>query len=135
MIPQEPRTEQHWGEKTTGQNSFCSLTATVDAKLAVKRALIASHDQSHTLTKPPVLVQGLQYLVENGLLDHGAEPVAEFLYKEEGLNKTAIGSFLGEKYTDLLKILSPDWLLLMFLSILMQKRVEPGDPEGLCGPA
>ncbi|XP_003965052.1 cytohesin-4-like isoform X1 [Takifugu rubripes] len=41
--------------------------------------------------------KGLQYLVDNGLLDHGAEPVAEFLYKEEGLNKTAIGSFLGEK--------------------------------------
>lgn len=66
----------------------------------MKRASLAPHEHSHTLTEPPVLVQGLQYLVENGLLDHGAEPVAEFLYKEEGLNKTAIGSFLGEKYTD-----------------------------------
>lgn len=66
---------------------------------------------AHPLTQP-VLVQGLQYLVENGLLDHAAEPVAEFLYKEEGLNKTAIGSFLGEKYADLLKILPADWLLL-----------------------
>lgn len=35
--------------------------------------------------------------MENGLLDHRADSVAEFLYKEEGLNKTAIGNFLGEK--------------------------------------
>lgn len=35
--------------------------------------------------------------MENGLLDHRADSVAEFLYKEEGLNKTAIGSFLGER--------------------------------------
>lgn len=35
--------------------------------------------------------------MENGFLDHRADSVAEFLYKEEGLNKTAIGSFLGEK--------------------------------------
>lgn len=73
--------------------------------------------------------------MENGLLDHEAEPVADFLYKEEGLNKTAIGSFLGEKYADLLKVLPPDWLLLTFLSVLTQRRLEPGDPEGLCGPA
>lgn len=49
--------------------------------------------------------------MQNGLLDDGAKPVAEFLYKEEGLNKTAIGSFLGEKYRGVLKILSSDWLL------------------------
>uniref|UniRef100_H3D114 Cytohesin 4a n=1 Tax=Tetraodon nigroviridis TaxID=99883 RepID=H3D114_TETNG len=41
--------------------------------------------------------KGVQYLVENGLLDHRGDSVAEFLYKEEGLNKTAIGNFLGEK--------------------------------------
>uniref|UniRef100_A0A3Q3XMD4 Uncharacterized protein n=1 Tax=Mola mola TaxID=94237 RepID=A0A3Q3XMD4_MOLML len=41
--------------------------------------------------------KGIQYLVENGLLDGRAQSVAEFLYKEEGLNKTAIGSFLGER--------------------------------------
>lgn len=49
-------------------------------------------------SEPPLLVQGVQYLVENGFLELRADSVAEFLYKEEGLNKTAIGSFLGEKY-------------------------------------
>ncbi|XP_041634189.1 cytohesin-2-like [Cheilinus undulatus] len=41
--------------------------------------------------------KGIQYLVENGLLEWRAETVAEFLYKEEGLNKTGIGNFLGER--------------------------------------
>ncbi|XP_073351441.1 cytohesin-4-like [Pagrus major] len=40
--------------------------------------------------------KGVHYLVENNLLEWRAESVAEFLYKEEGLNKTAIGNFLGE---------------------------------------
>ncbi|KAI4800176.1 hypothetical protein KUCAC02_014968 [Chaenocephalus aceratus] len=41
--------------------------------------------------------KGINYLVENKLLEHGAQSIAEFLYKEEGLNKTAIGEFLGER--------------------------------------
>ncbi|XP_020788845.1 cytohesin-3-like isoform X1 [Boleophthalmus pectinirostris] len=41
--------------------------------------------------------KGIRYLVDSGLLEWRPEPVAEFLYKEEGLNKTAIGNFLGER--------------------------------------
>ncbi|XP_058496677.1 cytohesin 4b [Solea solea] len=41
--------------------------------------------------------KGIRYLVENKLLDGSAQSIAEFLYKEEGLNKTAIGEFLGER--------------------------------------
>lgn len=43
-------------------------------------------------------LQGINYLVENKLMDGGAQSIAEFLYKEEGLNKTAIGEFLGERW-------------------------------------
>ncbi|KAF1416869.1 Cytohesin-2, partial [Spheniscus humboldti] len=35
--------------------------------------------------------KGIQFLVENELLRHTAEDIARFLYKGEGLNKTAIG--------------------------------------------
>uniref|UniRef100_A0A3Q0S7J0 Cytohesin 4a n=1 Tax=Amphilophus citrinellus TaxID=61819 RepID=A0A3Q0S7J0_AMPCI len=49
--------------------------------------------------------KGVHYLVENGLLEWRAESVAEFLYKEEGLNKTAIGNFLGEREKMHLEIL------------------------------
>ncbi|XP_027897552.1 cytohesin-2-like [Xiphophorus couchianus] len=48
---------------------------------------------------------GVRYLVEHGILEWRAEPVAEFLYKEEGLNKTAIGNFLGEREEMHLKVL------------------------------
>ncbi|CAL8304679.1 unnamed protein product [Merluccius merluccius] len=41
--------------------------------------------------------KGICYLVENNLLEWKAESVAEFIYKEEGLNKTAIGNLLGER--------------------------------------
>ncbi|XP_029914223.1 cytohesin-2-like [Myripristis murdjan] len=49
--------------------------------------------------------KGITYLVENNLLKWTAEAVAEFLYKEEGLNKTAIGNFLGEREEMHLEIL------------------------------
>ncbi|XP_075999270.1 cytohesin-2-like [Genypterus blacodes] len=41
--------------------------------------------------------KGIRYLVEHKLLEWTAETVAEFLYKEEGLNKSAIGNLLGER--------------------------------------
>ena len=44
-----------------------------------------------------VLFQGIEFLLEHGLLQHTPEDVAQFLYKGEGLNKTAIGDYLGER--------------------------------------
>lgn len=41
--------------------------------------------------------QGIEYLIEHGLLKDTPEDVAQFLYKGEGLNKTAIGDYLGER--------------------------------------
>lgn len=41
--------------------------------------------------------KGIEYLVEHGLLQATEEDVAAFLYKGEGLNKTAIGDYLGER--------------------------------------
>ncbi|KAJ8345782.1 hypothetical protein SKAU_G00299750 [Synaphobranchus kaupii] len=49
--------------------------------------------------------KGIQYLVDNGLLQWEPQAVAEFLYKEDGLNKTAIGDFLGEREDVHLQIL------------------------------
>jgi cytohesin len=41
--------------------------------------------------------KGIEYLVEHGLLQCTSADVAEFLYKGEGLNKSAVGDYLGEK--------------------------------------
>lgn len=45
----------------------------------------------------PVSLQGIQFLLENDLLQHTPEDIAQFLYKGEGLNKTVIGDYLGER--------------------------------------
>jgi cytohesin len=41
--------------------------------------------------------KGIDYLIEHGLLSNTADDVAQFLFKGEGLNKTAIGDYLGER--------------------------------------
>ncbi|KAI1232526.1 hypothetical protein IHE44_0006992 [Lamprotornis superbus] len=45
--------------------------------------------------------KGIQFLIENDLLKNTCEDIAQFLYKGEGLNKTAIGDYLGERCTGL----------------------------------
>jgi cytohesin len=42
--------------------------------------------------------KGVEYLVQLGLLQHTPEAVAQYLHKTEGLNKTAIGDYLGERH-------------------------------------
>lgn len=42
--------------------------------------------------------KGIEYLILNGFLQREAECVAQFLHKTEGLNKTAIGDYLGERH-------------------------------------
>ena len=42
--------------------------------------------------------QGIEYLVEHEIVENVPESVAQFLFKGEGLNKTAIGDYLGERY-------------------------------------
>ncbi|XP_072102456.1 cytohesin-2 isoform X1 [Mobula birostris] len=49
--------------------------------------------------------KGIQFLVENDLLKNVAEEIAQFLYKGEGLNKTAIGDYLGERDEFNIKVL------------------------------
>lgn len=64
------------------------------------------------------------FLVENELLRHTSEDIAQFLYKGEGLNKTAIGDYLGERCTILKYIASPfllsyrPFITVIFLSLL-----------------
>ncbi|XP_078450359.1 cytohesin-1 isoform X1 [Lampetra fluviatilis] len=41
--------------------------------------------------------KGIKFLTENELLKNTPEDIAQFLYKGEGLNKTAIGEYLGER--------------------------------------
>ncbi|KAI5698940.1 hypothetical protein M8J76_014840 [Diaphorina citri] len=42
--------------------------------------------------------KGIEWLIQNNLLEPTEMGVAQFLYKGEGLNKTAIGDYLGERH-------------------------------------
>lgn len=41
--------------------------------------------------------KGIEFLVQQGLLQNTPQDISAFLYRGEGLNKTAIGDYLGEK--------------------------------------
>lgn len=41
--------------------------------------------------------KGVEFLIQSCVIKQTPEEVAGFLYKGEGLNKTAIGDYLGEK--------------------------------------
>lgn len=43
------------------------------------------------------LPQGICFLIDSSLLKSTSDEIAKFLYKGEGLNKTAIGEYLGER--------------------------------------
>ncbi|KAI3359240.1 hypothetical protein L3Q82_002759 [Scortum barcoo] len=49
--------------------------------------------------------KGIQFLLENDLLQNTPEDIAQFLYKGEGLNKTVIGDYLGERDEFNIKVL------------------------------
>lgn len=57
------------------------------------------HEQLLTLSPVPApsLPQGIQFMIENDLLKNTSDDIAQFLCKGEGLNKTAIGDYLGER--------------------------------------
>lgn len=44
------------------------------------------------------LPQGIRFLIDSNLLKNTSDDIAQFLYKGEGLNKTAIGDYLGERW-------------------------------------
>lgn len=48
------------------------------------------------------LPQGIRFLIDCSLLKNTSEDIAQFLYKGEGLNKTAIGDYLGERWAVLM---------------------------------
>ncbi|KAM7381364.1 hypothetical protein PAMA_012282 [Pampus argenteus] len=41
--------------------------------------------------------KGIRFLIDSSLLKNTSNDIAQFLYKGEGLNKTAIGDYLGER--------------------------------------
>lgn len=49
--------------------------------------------------------KGVEYLIEHDILDETPESIAKFLFDGDGLNKTAIGDYLGERNEFNMKVL------------------------------
>lgn len=49
--------------------------------------------------------KGIEYLIEHDILENTPESIAKFLLEGEGLNKTAIGDYLGERIEFNMKVL------------------------------
>jgi cytohesin len=49
--------------------------------------------------------KGIEYLIEHDILDETPESIAKFLFDGDGLNKTAIGDYLGERIEFNMKVL------------------------------
>lgn len=54
-------------------------------------------------------LQGIQFLLENDLLQQTPEDISQFLYKGEGLNKTVIGDYLGERWASSVLYVLDSW--------------------------
>uniref|UniRef100_A0A670KFW3 SEC7 domain-containing protein n=1 Tax=Podarcis muralis TaxID=64176 RepID=A0A670KFW3_PODMU len=82
---------------------------------SITERILSPEIQCYMIINPTVLVPkeisakidalGIQFLIENDLLQNTPEDIAQFLYKGEGLNKTVIGDYLGERDDFNIKVL------------------------------
>lgn len=61
-------------------------------------------------------------MIENDLLKNTSDDIAQFLYKGEGLNKTAIGDYLGERS-------GRTWMLSSRLMFSIESQQHVDDPS------
>ncbi|CAG04438.1 unnamed protein product, partial [Tetraodon nigroviridis] len=77
------------------------LTCIGDSKTSQRNKQIAMGRKKFNMDPK----KGIQFLLENDLLQQTPEDIAQFLYKGEGLNKTVIGDYLGERDDFNIKVL------------------------------
>jgi len=85
--------EQLKDEISTITNEMTKLDAQDSGKMTCKQKQMTIGKKRFNMDPK----KGLEFLFEQGLVKNTPEDVAAFLYKGEGLNKTAIGEFLGDK--------------------------------------
>ncbi|KTG36660.1 hypothetical protein cypCar_00000907 [Cyprinus carpio] len=81
---------------------LCFVTVPEDLSLEEKDELSNIRRRKKELLDD---IEGIQFLLENDLLQQTPEDIAQFLYKGEGLNKTVIGDYLGERDEFNIKVL------------------------------
>ncbi|XP_051899037.1 cytohesin-3-like isoform X2 [Pristis pectinata] len=74
---------------------------TEESKIAERNKLVATGRKKFNMDPK----KGIEFLIQNKLLCQNEEDIAKFLYKGEGLHKTAIGDYLGGREPQNVKIL------------------------------
>lgn len=81
--------------------------------------------------------KGIEYLIEHDILESTPESIAKFLLEGDGLNKTAIGNYLGERKEFNMKVLDsfvnlhnfPDLILVQALRQFLWSFRLPGEAQ------
>ncbi|KAL3967939.1 CD3Z antigen, zeta polypeptide [Sarotherodon galilaeus] len=68
--------------------------------------------------------KGIRFLIDCSLLKNTSEDIAQFLYKGEGLNKTAIGDYLGERDEFNIKVLHAFLELHEFTDLNLAQKID-----------
>lgn len=92
----EPR---QGGEKQI-KDELCEIVSEMEALDSQEDCKHSNKDKQMSIGRKKFNMdpkKGIEYLVDNHLLRMDPQDIAHFLYKGEGLNKTAIGDYLGEK--------------------------------------
>ncbi|VTJ75476.1 Hypothetical predicted protein [Marmota monax] len=97
--PQRSVSRRHWHVQNTGTICLTSSARALRAMWLSFRKNMQRNKQVAMGRKKFNMdpKKGIQFLIENDLLKDTCEDIAQFLYKGEGLNKTAIGDYLGER--------------------------------------
>lgn len=68
--------------------------------------------------------RGIEFLLENHVLQSNSDDVSQFLFKGEGLNKSAIGEYLGEKIDFNLEVLDKFLILHEFQDMIIVQALR-----------
>uniref|UniRef100_A0A671XA46 Cytohesin 1b n=1 Tax=Sparus aurata TaxID=8175 RepID=A0A671XA46_SPAAU len=72
--------------------SFCSVSSVFRKSMQRNKQMAMGRKKFNMDPK-----KGIRFLIDSSLLKNTSDDIAKFLYKGEGLNKTAIGDYLGER--------------------------------------
>lgn len=61
----------------------------------------------------------MEFLIQNNLIENTSDSIAQFLFNGEGLNKSAIGTYLGEKYIKIFKIVKSEYTFILSIKELI----------------
>jgi len=112
--------EQLKGEIFTITSEMDRLETQEAGKMQTKQKLLNTGKKRFNMDPK----KGIEFLYSNGLVKETPEDVAAFLYKGEGLNKTAIGDYLGEKHDLNMKVLDAFIQLQDFSNLILVQALR-----------